>query len=85
MTMADIMVLVITTIAGLSLHIWAEGRCTILDVQTGRRDSMALVDDYGSNRGWYWQYKIPSMIGVVMAAPGLLFFGIGALVFIASN
>lgn len=35
------------------LMMYAIGRNTRLDVQTGRRDSMSLRDDYGSNRGYH--------------------------------
>jgi hypothetical protein len=62
------------------LHGWAEDQCTKLDVATGRRDSMALVDDYGSNRGWYWRWKIISIPAALLAAPGLLLWGATFLV-----
>lgn len=54
------------------LHGWAEDQCTNLDVATSRRDQMALADDYGSNRGWYWRWKIISIPAALLAAPGLL-------------
>lgn len=57
--------LFIAGIACFALHTWAEINCTRLDVETGRRDPGALVDDYGSNRGWYWRYKLPSLAGFI--------------------
>lgn len=64
-------------IACFALHTWAEINCTRLDVETGRRDPGALVDDYGSNRGWYWRYKLPSLAGFIGGLL-LLFWAIGA-------
>lgn len=64
---------------------WAERQCTRLDVETGRRDAGALYDDYGSNRGWYWRYKIISIPAALLAAPGLLAWAMFALVWIASG
>lgn len=40
----------------LVLMMYAIHRNTHLDVETGRRDSMSLRDDYGSNRGYYWPW-----------------------------
>ena len=57
--------LVLAGAACFALHTWAEINCTRLDVETGRRDAGALIDDYGSNRGWYWQWKIPSLAGFI--------------------
>ena len=57
--------LVLAGIACFALHTWCEINCTRLDVETGRRDPGALVTDYGSNRGWYPRYKIPSLAGFV--------------------
>lgn len=57
------------------LHAWAEGQCTKLDVTNERRDPMSLEDDYGSNRGWYWRWKIISIPAALLAAPGLLLLG----------
>ena len=57
--------LVLAGVACFGLHTWAEINCTRLDVETGRRDPGALVDDYGSNRGWYWRYKLPSLAGFI--------------------
>lgn len=69
----------------LAIHAWAEGKCTELDVATGRRDAMALVDDYGSNRGWYWRWKIISIPAVLLAAPGVLLWGCSFLVLMAGS
>lgn len=69
--------LFIAGIACFALHTWAEINCTRLDVETGRRDPGALVDDYGSNRGWYWRYKLPSLAGFIGGLL-LLFWAIGA-------
>ena len=77
--------LVILAIPSMALHIWAEQQCTRMDVETGRRDAGALVDDYGSNRGWYWKYKPLSILGALLAAPGLVIGSMGALALIASN
>lgn len=41
---------------GLALVIWAQEKSLQLDVASGRRDGMALVDDYGSNRGFHWPW-----------------------------
>lgn len=65
------------------VHEWAEGKCTELDVAAGRRDPMSLVDDYGSNRGWYWRWKLISIPAALCAAPGLLLMGCSVVVLIA--
>lgn len=70
------------TALGLALHTYAAQRCTILDVETGRRDAGALRDDYGSNRGWYWPWSPLSILGIVLAAPGLLYGMAGAFVLV---
>lgn len=67
----------------MALHVWAEGKCIELDVATERRDSMVLVDDYGSNRGWYWRWKIISIPAALLAAPGLLLLGASFLALMA--
>lgn len=61
-------------IAGFMLTLWARGKCTELDVQTGRRDARALIDDYGSNRGWYWPWSAINWLGFLLAllAPATL-------------
>lgn len=67
----------------MALHAWAENKCTALDVATGRRDAGALVDDYGSNRGWYWPYKPISLVAALAAAPGALLWFFFALSLLA--
>jgi len=63
----------------MAIHIWAEGKCEQLDVATGRRDAMSLVDGYGSNHGWYWRWKLISIPAALLAAPGLLLIVVGFL------
>lgn len=57
----------------IGVHTWCEINCTRLDVATGRRDAGALVDDYGSNRGWYLRWKIPSILSMLAGIALLLF------------
>jgi len=54
-------------IGGAVVALWAADQCTKLDVATGRREAMALIDDYGSNRGWYWPWTPLVQIGFVAA------------------
>lgn len=60
-----------------AVHFWCESQCTRLDVETGRRDAGALIDDYGSNRGWYPRWKIPSILAV-LSGISLWLFAVGA-------
>lgn len=48
---------------GFTLVAYGQHRCLLLDVATGRRDRMALVDDYGSNRGYYWPWSPMMQVG----------------------
>lgn len=58
--------LVLAGAACFGLHTWCETNCTRLDVETGRRDDYDVSQgDYGSNRGWYPRWKIPSMLGFI--------------------
>ena len=61
----------------IGVHTWCEINCTRLDVATGRRDAGALLDDYGSNRGWYPRWKIPSILSM-LAGIALLLFSVSA-------
>jgi hypothetical protein len=64
-------VLLAAALCCMAVHVWCEKRCTTLDVANGRRDPGALVDDYGSDRGWYPRWKMPSLLAFI-AAGGLL-------------
>lgn len=55
-------------------------QCTRRDVLAGRRDAMALSDDYGSNRGFYWPW---SPLYVLAMLPAALAFGWICLIGIA--
>lgn len=51
------MIFVLTAAGLFGLMMYAIERNKHLDVETGRRDSMSLRDDYGSNRGYYWPWS----------------------------
>lgn len=74
--------LVLAGFACFAVHLWCETQCTRLDVETGRRDAGALIDDYGSNRGWYPRWKIPSIFSVLCGVT-LWLFAVGACSFSA--
>lgn len=69
--------LVLAGFACFAVHFWCESQCTRLDVETGRRDAGALIDDYGSNRGWYPRWKIPSILSM-FAGIALWLHAVGA-------
>lgn len=61
----------------IGVHTWCEINCTRLDVATGRRDAGALLDDYGSNRGWYPRWKIPSILSMLAGIRAAAVFRFG--------
>ena len=59
------MIPLISLFAMITLTVYASIQCTRCDVAIGRRDRMALLDDYGSNRGWHWPWTPLVQIGFV--------------------
>jgi hypothetical protein len=72
----------IVSVPGLWLLFYAESRCTRLDVAAGRRDAGALVDDYGSNRGWHWPWSPIVIVCSICFGPGLVMMAVAAIIFI---
>lgn len=61
------MIFLALLIGGSALAFYSQSRCTKLDVATGRRDAMAIDDDYGSNRGWHWPWSLLAILGFLIA------------------
>lgn len=51
---------------GFILVSWGMAMSTRRDVATGRRERMALYDDYGSNRGWHWPWSPMALFGFLL-------------------
>lgn len=58
---------------------YSRQRLTELDVASGRRDRMALIDDYGSNRGWYWPWTPIYALSMLLNVVSGLYLFIGLL------
>jgi hypothetical protein len=67
----------IATPFGLALMCYALDRCERRDVETGRRDGMALADGYGSNRGWHWPWSPIAVLCAVLFGPGGVMIAVG--------
>lgn len=55
----------LTMAAMIIITVFSTMQCTRCDVARGRREPMALRDDYGSNRGWHWPWTPLAQIGFV--------------------
>lgn len=66
------MIWIVLIIGGAILMAYSADHCTQLDVQSNRRDQMALVDDYGSNRGFYWPWSALHVLGALMTLVGII-------------